>query len=584
MKKVILLCAGSLLAFANHVCAQTNMLSTNAVAEQVMLGNYSAATYQQANPITKATDITQGILSNVSPDSLKAYLEVLQTFETRHTSSDTVSATRGMGAARRWVYDKLSQFSTRNENRLLPSYLQFDQLICDVSQHRNVFAVLPGTDVSDNSIVIVEGHLDTRCEGSCDTACVAQGMEDNASGTALVMELARVMSQNSYKHTIVFILTTSEEQGLNGARAFAKYCKDKGIKIKGVLNNDVVGGIVCGQTASPPGCMGAGTIDSTNLRIFSGGTFFNSPHKQLARFVKLEYQEMIRPIASVPMTINIMTPIDRTGRGGDHIPFYDEGYTSIRFCSANEHGNADVSASGYADRQHTTTDVLGVDTDNDMVIDSFFIDFNYLARMTVINANAIAMMAIGPKTPTFVITWLDNNHQPTLQITSQKQYMHYRVALRTTNNDWDSVITITGLTYKYIPWGSGLNGTQYVSVAAVDAEGVESLFSEEVTVFVGINDATTNNQQPVELLQNRPNPFDGETIISVLVTKNMKDADAYITVTDIAGKEIKRMKITLNEGVNEVTYDHGYGVVGNYVYTLVLNGEKLQSKRMVFAN
>lgn len=580
MKKVILLCAGSLLAFANHVCAQTNMLSTNAVAEQVMLGNYSAATYQQANPITKATDITQGILNNISPDSLKAYLEVLQTFETRHTSSDTVSATRGMGAARRWVYDKFTQFSSRNENRLLPSYLQFDQLICDVTQHRNVFAVLPGTDVSDNSVVIVEGHLDTRCEGTCDTGCVAQGMEDNASGTALVMELARVMSQYSYKHTIVFILTTSEEQGLNGARAFAKYCKDKGIKIKGVLNNDVVGGIVCGQTASPPGCMGAGTIDSTNLRIFSGGTFFNSPHKQLARFIKLEYQEMIRPIASVPMTINIMTPIDRSGRGGDHIPFYDEGYTSIRFCSANEHGNADVSASGYADRQHTTTDVLGVDTDNDMVIDSFFIDFNYLARMTVINANSIAMMAIGPKTPTFDVSW--GTGGASVYMTSQQQYKNYRVAVRSTTNDWDSVYTITGQDYGYVHIGN--TGTRYVSVASVDAEGIESLFSEEKTVIVGIDDATTANNQPVELLQNRPNPFDGETIISVLATKNMKDADAYITVTDIAGKEIKRMKITLNEGVNEVTYDHGYGVVGNYVYTLVINGEKLQSKRMVFAN
>lgn len=580
MKKLILLYAGSLLVFANLVCAQTNMLSTNAVAEQVMLGNYNAATYQQANPITKATDITQGILSNVSPDSLKAYLEVLQTFETRHTSSDTVSATRGMGAARRWVYDKLSQFSTRNENRLLPSYLQFDQLICDVTQHRNVFAVLPGTDVSDNSIVIVEGHLDTRCEGSCDTGCVAQGMEDNASGTALVMELARVMSQYSYKHTIVFILTTSEEQGLNGARAFAKYCKDKGIKIKGVLNNDVVGGIVCGQTASPPGCMGAGTIDSTNLRIFSGGTFFNSPHKQLARFVKLEYQEMIRPIATVPMTINIMTPIDRTGRGGDHIPFFDEGYTSIRFCSANEHGNADVSATGYTDRQHTTTDVLGVDTDNDMVIDSFFIDFNYLARMTVINGNAIAMMAIGPKTPTFDVSW--GTGGASVYMTSQQQYKHYRVAVRSTTNDWDSVYTITGQDYGYVHIGN--TGTRYVSVASVDAEGIESLFSDEKTVNVAINDATSSNQQPVELLQNRPNPFDGETVISVLATKNMKDADAYITVTDIAGKEIKRMKITLNEGVNEVTYDHGYGVVGNYVYTLVVNGEKLQSKRMVFAN
>lgn len=557
--------------------AQTNMLSTNPVAEQVMLGNYNPATYTPSVVISKAADITQGIMNSVSPDSLKSYLEVLQTFETRHTSSDTVSSTRGIGAARRWIHSKLEQFSAQNENRLLASYLQFDQQICSVDQHRNVFAVLPGSDISDKSVIIIEGHFDTRCEGNCDTACVAQGMEDNGSGTALVMELARVMAKYSFKHTLVFILTTSEEQGLNGARAFALYCKQKGIQIKGVMNNDVVGGIICGQTASPPGCMGAGTIDSTNLRLFSGGNF-NSPHKQLARFIKLEYNEMLKPIAPVPMTVNIMTPLDRTGRGGDHIPFYDEQYTAIRFCSANEHGDADVSDPNYTDRQHTSTDILGVDTDNDQVIDSFFIDFNYLARMSAINGNAATMMAVGPKSPTF-----DMSMDPlgfTAYITSQKQYGKYRVAVRSTTNDWDSVYTITG-DYGYIHIGA--IGPRYVSVASVDADGIESLFSEEKIARVGIDDIAYD-KQPVELMQNHPNPFDGQTIISVLANEDMKGADAYISIADIAGKEIKRLKITLSPGMNEVMYEHGYNVTGTFTYTLVVNGKKLQTKRMVFAN
>lgn len=557
--------------------AQTNMLSTNPVAEQVMLGNYNPATYTPSVVISKAADISQGIMNSVSPDSLKAYLEVLQTFETRHTSSDTVSATRGIGAARRWIHSKLEQFSAQNENRLLASYLQFDQQICSVDQHRNVFAVLPGSDISDKSVIIIEGHFDSRCEDNCDTACIAQGMEDNASGTALVMELARVMAKYSFKHTLVFILTTSEEQGLNGARAFALYCKQKGIQIKGVLNNDVVGGIICGQTASPPGCMGAGTIDSTNLRLFSGGNF-NSPHKQLARFIKLEYNEMLKPIATVPMTVNIMTPLDRTGRGGDHIPFYDEQYTSIRFCSANEHGDADVSDPNYADRQHTSTDILGVDTDNDQVIDSYFVNFNYLARMSVINGNAATMMAVGPKTPTF-----DMSMDPlgfTAYITSQKQYGTYRVAVRSATNDWDSVYTITG-DFGYIHIDT--IGPRYVSVASVDADGIESLFSEEKIARVGIGDAAYE-KQPVELMQNHPNPFDGQTIISVLANEDMKGADAYISIADIAGKEIKRLKITLTPGMNEVMYEHGYNVTGTFTYTLVVNGQKLQTKRMVFAN
>lgn len=580
MKKVLLSVLTGIILPASAVYAQTNMLSTNSVAEQVMLGNYNPTDYQATTVINKAADISQGINNRVSPDSLKAYLEMLQTFETRHSSSDTVSQTRGMGAARRWVYNKLQQFSTQNENRLIPSYLQFDQMICNVEQHRNVFAVLPGTDLNDKSVIILEGHLDSRCEDNCDTNCVAQGMEDNATGTALVMELARVMSQYSFPHTMVFILTTSEEQGLNGARAFAKYCKQKGITIKGVLNNDVVGSIICGQTASPPGCMGAGTIDSTNLRIFSGGAF-NSPHKQLARFVKLEYQEMIQPIAQVPMTVNIMTPIDRSGRGGDHIPFDDEGYSAIRFCAANEHGNADVSDPNYTDRQHTTTDVLGVDTDNDNVIDSFFIDFNYLARMSVINGNAAAMMGVGPRTPDFEISTVQGEQGLSVFITTEKQYQNYRIAVRSATNDWDSVYTISGTDHGYVYTGDA--STKYISVASVDADGIESLFSAEKIAKVNIAEIEQQNHG-VELLQNKPNPFDGETVISMVAERDMTEANSYVQVTDIAGKVVKHMPITLRKGMNEVVYEHGYNATGTYIYSLIVNGQKIQSKRMIFAN
>lgn len=578
MKRAILLSVCLLAFYGLH--AQTNMLSTNPVAEQVMLGNYNPATYQPSVVINKPNDISKGINDRVSADSLKSYMLALNTFQNRNTGSDTISNTKGIGAARRWAYGKFEQFSSQNENRLITSYLQFDQLICNMEQHRNVFAVLPGTDVSDKSIIIVEAHLDSRCADNCDTSCIAQGMEDNATGSALVLELARIMSKYSFKNTIVFILTTSEEQGLNGARAFAKYCKQKGIEIKAVLNNDVVGSVICGQTASPPGCMGAETIDSTNLRIFSSGGF-NSPHKQLARFIKLEYKEMLADKIAVPMTVNIMTPIDRSGRGGDHIPFTDEKYTSIRFCAANEHGNADVSNPNYSDRQHTSGDIIGLDTDMDMIVDYFYIDFNYLARMTIINGNAAAMAGIGPATPEFDIATTPGEQGLSVFINTQKQYQNYRVAVRSTTNDWDSVFTITGSDHGYVFTGD--MATKYISVASVDADGVESLFSEEKIAKVSVNEIQ-KEQQNIELLQNRPNPFDGETVIGVFVAENAKAENAFISVTDITGKEIKRLPISLHKGVNEVTYEHGYGVTGSYTYTLVVNGEKVQSKRMIFAN
>ncbi len=579
MNRVVFFIAAILLC--SNSFAQTNIISTNTEAENILTGNYSPATYKATTVIDKAADIISGVRTRVSPDSLHALLDILQTFENRNTASDTVSATRGIGAARRWVYRKFQEYSGVNDNRLIPSYLQFDQAICNVQQHRNIFAVLPGTDTGSKSVVIIEGHIDSRCEDGCDTSCTAEGMEDNASGTALVMELARVMSKYSYEHTIVFLITIGEEQGLHGARAFAQYCKQKSIPVKAVLNNDVVGGIVCGQTASQPGCMGAGSIDSVNLRIFSSSGF-NSSHKQLARFIKLEYKENILPVAEIPMSINIMTPIDRTGRGGDHQPFSAEAMPAIRFCAANEHGNADVSNPSYQDRQHTTKDILGIDTDNDQIIDSFFVNFNYLSRMSVINANAAGMIAIGPGTPDFDVVTFPGGNGMTVFIKTEKQYLHYRIAIRSTTNDWDSVYTFTGKTDHYINLPQ-TGSTIFVSVASVDAEGVESLFSVEKYAKVNVNDAN-NKEHPLHLLQNHPNPFDGETIITVVADKEIPQSNAYISVTDIAGKEIKRLNIQLHKGVNEVLYEHGYNVVGSYVYTLVVNGRKIDSKRMVFAN
>lgn len=579
MNKYVLFSILAIISFA--ATAQTSIMSTNAVAHQVLLGNYTPGNYQASTVINKPNDLSQGIHDSVSPDSLKALLEQLSTFETRHTSSDTTSATRGIGAARRWVYNKFEQYSAANENRLIPSYLQFDLDICGVTQHRNIFAVLPGTDNSDNSVVIIEGHIDSRCEGGCDTSCIAQGMEDNASGTALVMELARVMSRYTYNHTIVFLITIGEEQGLHGARAFANYCKDNNIPVKAVLNNDVVGGIICGQTASPPGCMGAGTIDSTNLRLFSAGVFY-SDDKQLARYTKLEYKEQLQPIVDVPMTINILTPQDRSGRGGDHIPFSDNNFTAIRFCAANEHGDAGVSSPTYTDRQHTSSDVLGVDTDNDNIIDSFFVNFNYLARMAVINGNTSSMIGISPKTPDFDIVALQGATGASVYIKNQMQYPSYRVALRSSSNDWDTVMTIQGTTdYFNFPSAST---TYFVSVASVDADGVESLFSEEKNVKVGIDEVEKEQSKQLELLQNRPNPFDGETVIAVLADEDFSSDNAYISITNMNGKEIQRLKIDIEKGVNEVTYRHGYNMLGTFIYTLVVDGKKVQSRQMIFAN
>ncbi len=572
----------ALIFIATTSGAQTGITCTDTVAAEVMMGMYNPAAYMATTVISDRASISTGINSGVSPDSLHATLSTLKTFKNRNTVSDTVSLTNGIGAARRWVFAKFQQISAQNENRLIPSYLQFDLSICSgATQHRDIFAVLPGTDTTDKSIIIVEGHIDSRCTDVCDTACVAQGINDNATGTALVIELARVMSKYSYKRTIVFLVTIGEEQGLYGASAFASYVQQHNIKVDGVLNNDITGGIICGHTSSPPSCPGFDEIDSTHVRLFSFGGF-SSFNKGLARYTKLEYKEMIQPIAAVPMTINIMTPEDRTGRGGDHIPFRQLGYSAIRMTSENEDGNADVTNPAYIDRQHTSADSIGIDVDNNGSIDTFYVDFDYLARNTVINGNAAGMMGIGPLTPDFNLATAPGNL--IVNVTTHTEYLNYRVGVRSTTYDWDSVYTFTGATTGTIPMPGGI---YIVSIASVDGSGTESLFSREIIDTVPDINAVKNvnlANSPVELLQNKPNPADEATMISVLVNDQVTYRTAYISIRDLNGRELMRKSVELNKGVNEVMYEHGYNMSGTYIYSLVIDGKPVQSKRMVFTN
>lgn len=560
--------------------SQTNIISTNSKAKDVLTGNYSPASYMATNVINHPDSIVQGLEAKLNADSVKSYLLKLSSFQNRNTGSDTVSATRGIGAARRWAFSKFKDFSKDAENRLLPSYLQFDNTICNVLQHRNVFAVLPGIDSTDHSIVIVEGHMDSRCQGVCDTNCLAEGAEDNASGTALVLELARVMSKYSYDHTLVFMVTIGEEQGLYGADAFSDYCIQENIAVKAVLNNDVIGGIICGKTSSAPSCPGLNDIDSTNVRIFSAGSF-NSAHKSLARFIKLEYREELKPVVKVPMTVHIMSPEDRSGRGGDHIPFRQKGFTAIRFTSANEHGDAS-NGPGYTDRQHTSGDILGLNTDADPELDTFFVNFNYLLRNTAINGTAAGMAAIGPETPTFTATAY--NGGIVVNITDPLNYNSYRIGTRSATNDFDSVYTLTGSKADTIYPGGG---TVFLSVASVDTNGIESLFSDEKFLTkVGVeNTESVVNKGNIELLQNRPNPFDEATYIVINVqSPSYSYKTAHVEIRDLQGKLVKQLPVALKSGINEVLYQHGYGQVGTYLYSLIVDGKNMGTKRMIFAN
>jgi hypothetical protein len=583
--------------------SQTNIFVTTQEATEVLAGMHDPAAYAASTVIDDHDEIICDLQSAISTDSIHQYLLSLATFYNRNSGSDTASADTGMGAARRWALGRMQKFSADNEDRLQAAYLQFDQAICGMNQHKNVIGVLPGTDTANHQIIIIEGHMDSRCETGCDVNCLAEGMEDNGSGTALVLELARVMSQYTFKNTIVFMLTTAEEQGLLGANAFAQYCVDNNIPVKAVQNNDVVGGIYCGKTASPPTmCSQEGEVDSLNTRIFSNSNF-TRPARGFARWANMTYQEKLYPVTQVPMTLHVMNQEDRTGRGGDHIPFSDRSWAAIRFTSYYEHGHG-APGLGYTDRQHTEDDILGVDTDLNGSIDSFFVDFNYLKRNTVINGASAAMLALGPETPDFNLTADGTGMHVT--ITGATQYNTYRVGVHdAASNEWDgdfdAVYRMDSTLTFTIP-GLDANLNYWVSVASVDDNGLTSLFSVEefkkaqVTSAPGTVDpldlaiscwpSSVPIQQPaaslpIELLPPQPNPSRESTSLVVRVNQPGAATQGELIISDLLGHVVARIPIQLASVVNRVEYQHPIISTGLYHVSLVVDGRVVQSRKLI---
>jgi hypothetical protein len=589
---------GVLLPLLSEAQPVTNITVTNATAEQVLKGQYTPSDFAATQVIDDHELILCELRWALEADSLKSYLQQLEGFHTRHSYSDTLSTTSGIGAARRWAFAKFQEFSAANEDRLIPAYLQFDwpNGSCgDAFRWRNTLAVLPGSDNNDHQLIIIEAHLDSRCAGDCDTVCAAPGMEDNGSGSALVLELARVMSRYTFRHTIVFMLTTGEEQGLVGADAMAEWCNVNGIAIKGVLNNDIVGGVLCGETSSAPSCAPPGSVDSLQVRLFSSGST-SQPHRGFARSIKHWYQEKLQDQMAVPMAISIIPQEDRDGRGGDHIPFRQRGYRNLRFTSANEHGNASVDSAWYSDHQHTSTDVLGVDTDGDQVVDSFFVDFNYLQRNALINGMAATLLALGPQPPTFTV--LDEPAGLRVLITGGFNSA-YRIGVRPSGSDpaFEAVYLTTDTSFS-VP-GLLAGTTYYISAATVDASGIPSPFSRE---YGKSNDADTP-AAPVDplpygldcwgigvpelqvprsdaVLRAHPNPTSGLTTFTVEVPDLQGRHEAYLEIFDAQGRAVDRVPLRLGSGANTVSYlprkDSGV-----YMVRVVVDGRVLASEQVV---
>lgn len=380
------------------------------------------------------------LLEAISADSLRSYVASLAGFETRHSISDTSSAVKGIGAARRWLRQKLQSFSQASGGRLQVYYDDFTTTICGVTAvQRNVVARLPGIATPERQI-LVSGHYDSRTTERCDGQGFAPGANDDASGTAGVLELARVLSRHQFKATILFVAFTGEEQGLFGSRHYAAAARQRGDNIIAMATNDVIGNIRGGS----------GTIDSAGVRCFSDDPM-NSPHRQLARYIKLQAEPYVANFA-----VRLILARDRPGRGSDHFSFYEQGYTAVRLIEPEDN----------LDQQHNSNDLIR------------FMSFSYHRKVVQVNAAFVASLALAPATPNGVTIVKLGAGQYRVRWNQSSDGVKYLVALRLpASGTYDSLFDAGNRTELTL---SDITPSAYVSVAAVDAQQNESLFSTEV--------------------------------------------------------------------------------------------------------
>lgn len=333
------------------------------------------------------------VIESVSADSIEADIRTLAGFGTRNTFSDTVSNTRGIGAARRFIKSDFDQIS-KNCGNCLDVFYQKD-LVTPEDGNRvpkeawvvNVAAVQKGTKYP-NRYIIMSGDIDSRASNTMDFETDAPGANDNASGMAGVMEAARVLSKYDFESSIVYLGLSGEEQGLFGGAGFAKMAKEKGWEIIGVFNNDMIGniegvdGVIDNRTFRifsepvPP----TETERERNMRRFYGGEV-DGISRQLARYVHKTtktYMPEMNPM--------MVYRLDRFGRGGHHRPFNDLGFAGIRIMEAHEN---------YT-QQHQD-----IRTENGIAYGDVIehVNFDYAAKLTAVNAINMASLAWAPPAP-----------------------------------------------------------------------------------------------------------------------------------------------------------------------------------------
>jgi len=410
------------------------------------------------------------IVREIDARNIEATIRKLVSFGTRNTLSQQNDPKRGIGAARDWLYAEFLKAAEASNGRMTVEKQSYEQAkaqrVPEPTIITNVVATLKGSQPeAANRIYVVSGHYDSMCTSPTDAKCDAPGANDDASGTAAVLEMARVMAKYEFDATIVFMAVAGEEQSLLGSTHFAEEAKKKDWNIDAMLTNDIIGNTLGGN----------GVRDRGTVRVFSEGVPStetaaeatarrsvggenDSASRQLARFIK-ETCESFVPQMKVMMVYRR----DRYGRGGDHIPFLERGYPAVRFTEVNEEFR----------HQHQNVRVENGVQFGDL---PEFVDFAYVANVARVNAASLAALAWAPSRPkgvTILSQRLSNDTELRWEANKEPELAGYEIVWRETTvavwTDSKPVGNVTSFTMK------GMSKDNYFfGVRAIDKDGNKS--------------------------------------------------------------------------------------------------------------
>ncbi|WP_298194819.1 M20/M25/M40 family metallo-hydrolase [Novosphingobium sp.] len=399
---------------------------------------------------------------SVSQSRLEADIARLVSFGTRHTLSSQDDPKRGIGAARRWAEAEFRKTGAACGSCLeivLPETTVQGERVPAPTRLVDVVAIQRGT-VRPNEVVIVQGHIDSRNSDPLDAKGDAPGANDDGSGTALVLEAARVLSQQKFAAgTIVYAVLSGEEQGLYGGKLLADYAKAQGWTVKAVLNNDIVGN----SRGSD------GLVDDAHVRVFSEGPRDDASEKarEAQRSIGGENDSPSRNLSrwlagldDPALEVRQVWRADRMGRGGDHLPFQAMGYPAVRFT---------VAVENYERQHQNVRSEAGRPFGDTMEA----MDFAYLAKVTKLNVRALAALAGAPMPPAAKVTAAVQTFTD-VDWTAVPGALRYRVWQRRTDAaGWDAKpLAETSETHLRL---EGVRGDDwFFGVSAVSADGAES--------------------------------------------------------------------------------------------------------------